>query len=161
MELSGQTRELHVTWQIVDDDDDDGDDSEEGKLSQYYTDRQTNGGTEEQATSKEGKLKGASHWERLIKMATKLCNQWRNMKHFTGIVGALVNNSCDPSSSFPSTPPPLLLLLLLLVAVGSVKPPSVDGDKALQWTTEKLFATKDEAERGCPRLCPRAWPASE
>lgn len=35
MELSGQTRELHVTWQIVDDDDDDGDgsdDSEEGKL---------------------------------------------------------------------------------------------------------------------------------
>lgn len=39
MELSGQTRELHVTWQIVDDDDgDDGDDgagsddSGEGKL---------------------------------------------------------------------------------------------------------------------------------
>lgn len=118
MELSGQTRELHVTWQIVDDDDGDdgdGDDSEEGKLFQYYTDRQTNGGTEERATSKEGKLKGASHWERLIKMATKLCNQWRNMKHFTGIVGALVNNSCDPSSSFPSTPTPSSSVVVIVV----------------------------------------------
>lgn len=46
-----------------------------------------------------------------------------------------------PVVAYPQPPSPTVVVFV----VASVKPPSVDGDKALQWTTEKLFATKDEA----------------
>lgn len=75
MESSGQTRELHVTWQIVDDDDDDA--PWMGCMGCcsitccHYANRQP----EQEQHRGTGNIKGKGQATgRLIKMATKLCN---------------------------------------------------------------------------------------
>lgn len=67
------------------------------------------------------------------------------MKHFTGIVGAHVNNSCDPGAvAAPRPARPHCCAPSYCLVVVSAKPRSVDGHKALQWATAKLLA-KHEA----------------